>query len=55
MPMPRGGGWLRRRISCVGACYLQRVQAGLELGYTKDDIAAGAALKAQVEALPSPA
>ena len=38
----------------VAPATFQRVQAGVELGYTKDDIAAGAALKAQVEALPSP-
>jgi carboxymethylenebutenolidase len=31
-----------------------RVQQGVELGYTPDDVAAGAALKAAVEALPAP-
>ncbi len=32
----------------------QRVKQGVELGYTPDEIAAGAALKAQVEGLPAP-
>ena len=31
-----------------------RVKPGVEMGYTPDDIAAGVALKAQVEALPAP-
>jgi len=31
-----------------------RVQPGVEMAYTPDDIAAGVALKAQVEALPAP-
>ena len=31
-----------------------RVQAGVELGYTPEDIQAGIALKAKVEALPAP-
>lgn len=31
-----------------------RVQQGVELGYTQDDVAAGVALKAAVEALPAP-
>jgi carboxymethylenebutenolidase len=31
-----------------------RVQQGVELGYTSEDVAAGAALKAAVEALPVP-
>jgi len=31
-----------------------RVQAGVDLGYTPDDISAGVALKAAVEALPAP-
>jgi carboxymethylenebutenolidase len=32
----------------------QRVKPGVEMGYTPDDIAAGVALKAQVEELPAP-
>lgn len=32
----------------------QRVKPGVELGYTPDDISAGVALKAAVEALPAP-
>ncbi len=31
-----------------------RVKPGVQMGYTPDDIAAGVALKAQVEALPAP-
>ena len=31
-----------------------RVKPGVELGYTAEDVTAGAALKAQVEALPAP-
>jgi carboxymethylenebutenolidase len=31
-----------------------RVQRGVELGYTQDDMAAGVALKAAVEAIPAP-
>jgi carboxymethylenebutenolidase len=38
----------------VAPATFERVQSGVELGYSKDDIAIGAALKAQVEALPAP-
>ena len=38
----------------VAPATFHRVQPGVELGYTPEDIAAGAALKAQVEALPAP-
>ena len=38
----------------VAPATFQRVQSGVELGYTQGDIAAGVALKAQVEALPAP-
>ena len=38
----------------VAPATFHRVKPGVELGYTADDITAGAALKAQVEALPAP-
>lgn len=38
----------------VAPATFQRVQADVELGYTKEDIATGASLKARVEALPPP-
>ena len=38
----------------VAPSTFHRVQAGVELGYTPEDITAGAALKAAVEALPAP-
>jgi carboxymethylenebutenolidase len=38
----------------VAPATFHRVQAGVNLGYTPDDIAAGIALKASVEALPEP-
>jgi carboxymethylenebutenolidase len=38
----------------VAPSTFHRVRQGVELGYTPDDVTAGAALKAQVEALPAP-
>jgi carboxymethylenebutenolidase len=38
----------------VAPATFHRVQQGVELGYTADDVKAGAALKAAVEALPAP-
>jgi carboxymethylenebutenolidase len=38
----------------VAPATFHRVKQGVDLGYTADDITAGAALKAQVEALPAP-
>ena len=38
----------------VAPATFHRVQADVELGYTPDDVKAGAALKAAVEALPAP-
>ena len=38
----------------VAPAMFHRVQAGVELGYSPDDVAAGVALKARTEALPPP-
>ena len=38
----------------VAPATFHRVKHGVDLGYTADDVTAGAALKAQVEALPAP-
>src|SRR3990167_3977665 len=38
----------------IAPATFHRVQAGVDLGYTPDDITAGVALKAAVEALPAP-
>jgi carboxymethylenebutenolidase len=38
----------------IAPATFHRVKQGVDLGYTADDITAGAALKAQVEALPAP-
>ena len=38
----------------VAPSTFQRVKPGVELGYSADDVAAGAALKAAVEGLPAP-
>ncbi|CAN7672766.1 dienelactone hydrolase family protein [Acidovorax sp. LjRoot118] len=43
-----------RGYVAVAPATFHRVQPGVELGYTPEDIAAGAALKAAVEGLPSP-
>jgi carboxymethylenebutenolidase len=47
-------GYAAAGYLAVAPATFHRVKAGVELGYTPDDIAAGAALKAQVEALPAP-
>ncbi len=47
-------GYAAAGYLAVAPATFHRVKAGVELGYTPDDIAAGAALKAQVEALPEP-
>jgi len=38
----------------VAPALFARVEPGVELGYTKDEVARGVALKAQAEALPAP-
>jgi carboxymethylenebutenolidase len=38
----------------IAPATFHRVEQGVDLGYTADDISAGAALKAKVEALPAP-
>ena len=43
-----------RGFLAVAPSTFHRVQAGVELGYTSDDMQAGMALKAAVEALPAP-
>ncbi len=47
-------GYAAAGYLAVAPATFHRVKAGVDLGYTPDDIAAGAALKAQVEALPAP-
>ncbi len=47
-------GYAAAGYLAVAPATFHRVKTGVELGYTPDDIAAGAALKAQVEALPAP-
>lgn len=47
-------GYAAEGYLAVAPATFHRVKAGVELGYTPDDITAGAALKAQVEALPAP-
>ena len=47
-------GWAADGYVAVAPAVFQRVKAGVELGYGPDDRAAGMALKAQVEALPTP-
>jgi carboxymethylenebutenolidase len=47
-------GYAAAGYLAVAPATFHRVQQGVELGYTPEDIAAGAALKAQVEALPAP-
>lgn len=47
-------GYAEKGYFAVAPATFHRVQQGVELGYTPQDIQAGAALKAQVEALPSP-
>ena len=47
-------GYAAQGYVAIAPASFQRVQAGVELGYTPDDITAGVALKAAVEALPAP-
>ena len=47
-------GYAAEGYLAVAPATFHRVKPGVELGYTADDITAGAALKAQVEALPAP-
>ena len=47
-------GYAAEGYLAVAPSTFHRVKPGVDLGYTPDDITAGAALKAQVEALPAP-
>ncbi|KAF1042326.1 dienelactone hydrolase family protein [Xylophilus sp.] len=47
-------GYAAAGYLAVAPAVFQRVQPGVELGYDADDVKAGAALKAQTEALPAP-
>ena len=47
-------GYAAEGYLAVAPSTFHRVKAGVDLGYTGEDVAAGAALKAQVEALPAP-
>ena len=47
-------GYAAAGYLAVAPATFHRIKPGVELGYTPEDIAAGAALKAQVEALPAP-
>ena len=47
-------GYAAAGYLAVAPATFHRVKPGVELGYTPDDIGVGAALKAQVEALPAP-
>ena len=47
-------GYAAAGYLAVAPATFHRVKPGVELGYTPDNISAGAALKAQVEALPAP-
>lgn len=47
-------GYAAAGYLAVAPATFHRVKPGVELGYTPEDINAGAALKAQVEALPAP-
>lgn len=47
-------GWAADGYLALAPATFHRVQPGVELGYSPDDIAAGVALKAAVEALPPP-
>jgi carboxymethylenebutenolidase len=47
-------GYAAQGYVAIAPATFQRVQAGVDLGYTPQDIAAGVALKAAVEALPAP-
>lgn len=47
-------GYAQAGYLAVAPSTFHRVKAGVELGYTPDDMSAGIALKAAVEALPAP-
>lgn len=47
-------GYAAQGYLAIAPSTFHRVQAGVELGYTPDDVAAGAKLKAAVEGLPPP-
>jgi carboxymethylenebutenolidase len=47
-------GYAKAGYLAVAPATFHRIKAGVELGYTADDMAAGVALKAAVEALASP-
>lgn len=47
-------GWAALGFVALAPATFHRVKAGVELGYTPDDVASGAALKAAVEALAPP-
>lgn len=47
-------GFAAQGYLAVAPATFHRVKPGVELGYTPDDVAAGVALKAAVEGLPSP-
>lgn len=47
-------GYAAQGYLAIAPATFHRVQADVELGYTPDDISAGVALKAAVEALPAP-
>ncbi len=47
-------GYAAQRYLAVAPATFQRVQAGVQLGYTEDDMKSGFALKTAVEALPAP-
>jgi carboxymethylenebutenolidase len=47
-------GYAEQGYLAVAPATFHRVQAGVELGYTADDMAKGVELKAKVEALPAP-
>ena len=47
-------GYAAEGYLAVAPATFHRVKTGVDLGYTAEDVTAGAALKAQVEALPAP-
>ena len=47
-------GYAEKGYLAVAPATFHRVQQGVDLGYTAEDIQSGAALKARVEALPAP-
>ena len=47
-------GYAQQGYLAVAPATFHRVKAGVDIGYTPDDMSAGSALKAAVEALPAP-